>query len=90
MLTAKIQDVCIKCVANPSTNNYSRYSIRLTLEVSVEFGTDFKKCKGKLMKKDSKMWVIFFYISFIIKCEWKKVSGMRALIPFMEYFNRDS
>ena len=52
------------------------YSLRLTLGVPVEFGTGFNKCKGKLVKKDSGMWVLLFYISFIIICESKKVSGM--------------
>ena len=37
------------------------------------------------MKKDSGMCVLPFYISFIIKCMWKNVSGMWGLIPFMEY-----
>ena len=50
----------------------SNYSIRPIFRVSVEFDTSFKKCKGKLMEKDSVMWTLFFYISFIIKCEWKK------------------
>ena len=34
-----------------------------------EFGTCFKKYKKKLVKKDSGMWILFLYISFIIKCE---------------------
>ena len=66
------------------------YSFRLTLGVPFEFGTDFKKFKRKLVKKDSRMWLILFYISFIINCEWKNVSGMWGLILFIEYFNGDS
>ena len=42
------------------------------------------------MKKDSGMWVLLFYISFRIKCEWEKVSGMWGLTLFIEYSNRDS
>ena len=37
------------------------------------------------MKKNSGKWVLLFYISFIIKCEWEKVSRMWGLIPFIEY-----
>ena len=70
-------------------NSANMYSLCPTLGVPVECAAGFKKCKRKMMKKDSGMWVLLFYISFIINCDWKKVSGMRGLIPFMEYSNRD-
>ena len=66
------------------------YSLCPTLEFSFEFGTSFNKCKKKDGKKNSGMWVLLLYISFIITCEQKKVSGIwSVLVPFMEYSNWD-
>ena len=40
------------------------YSLRPTLGVPVEFGMSFKKCKGKLVTKDSGMRILLFYNRF--------------------------
>ena len=47
------------------------YSAGRRIGVSIEFVTSFKNCKRKLVERES----YFFYISFIIKCEWKNISG---------------
>ena len=46
-----------------------KYSLRLNLIVILGVGTSIKKCKGKSIEKVSGMWNLFFYVSFIIKCD---------------------
>ena len=60
-----------------------------TLGVSFKFDTHFNKLKEKVMEKDSEMQTLRLCISFIIKFEWKMVSGVCGLLPFIEYSNWD-
>ena len=53
--------LCIVCAQILQIQFYINYSLRPTLGVPVEFGTSFKKYKGKLVKKDSGMWLLLLY-----------------------------
>ena len=54
------------------------YFLHFILGVPLSSARILKKCTENLVKKDSGMWGLFLYISFIIliKCEWEKDSGI--------------